>query len=272
MTRNEYMSRKFVGGTNYEIRLGTSGYSFRDWVGPFYPEGTRPGEMLEYYSGRFGTVEINSTYYGILSPAASRSMVERTPDDFRFILKLHSSMTHGRDATEDQWKEYSAMLEPFTESGKLSCLLAQFPYSFGSSDASVDYVLSLGDRIGRIPLAVEMRHDSWYSCGHLDRLSEAGMAPVSVDLPRLPHLPPPVPVGGKPFGYVRLHGRNTEQWWNGGPLRYDYTYSDAQLRSWLPVIDRLGRESGLVYVMFNNCHFGQAVRDAIRMEELFRGE
>ena len=259
-------------GTDYEIRLGTSGYSFRDWVGPFYPEGTRPSDMLGYYAERFDTVEINGTYYGILSPEAARSMVERTPDDFRFVLKLHSSMTHGRDATDDLWRQYSEMLDPFAGSGKLSCLLAQFPFSFRSSAGALDYVLSLGDRTGGIPLAVEMRHDSWYEDGSMERLSEAGMAPVSVDLPRLPHLPPPVPVGGKPFGYVRLHGRNTAQWWTGGPLRYDYRYSDRQLRSWLPVIDRLGAESGRVFVMFNNCHFGQAVKDAIRMEQLFRGE
>lgn len=261
-----------MGGTNYEIRLGTSGYSFRDWVGPFYPEGTRAADMLECYAEHFDTVEINSTYYGILGPSTARSMVERTPAEFRFVLKLHSGMTHGRDASEDLWDQYSGMLEPFVGSGKLSGLLAQFPFAFRASDESVGYVLSLKERIGAIPLAVEMRHDSWYAGGFLERISEAGMAPVSVDLPRLPHLPPPVPVGGKPFGYVRFHGRNAGHWWGGGPLRYDYTYSDAQLRSWLPVIDRLGHESGRVFVMFNNCHFGQAVKDAIRMEELFRGE
>lgn len=255
-----------------EIRLGTSGYSFRDWVGPFYPEGTRSGEMLDHYSRRFDTVEINSTYYGIPAPGVTRRMAERTPDGFRFILKLHSSMTHGRDAGDDQWSQYEAMLEPLLESGKVSCLLAQFPYSFRPSEEAVDYVLSLERRTGGIPLAVEMRHDAWYAGGFLDRISEAGMALVTVDLPRLPHLPPPVPVGGKPFAYVRFHGRNAAQWWDGGPLRYDYKYTDDRLRSWLPVIDRLGEGSGHVFVMFNNCHFGQAVKDAIRMEELFRGE
>ena len=254
------------------VRIGTSGYSFRDWVGPFYPEGTPSSKMLDFYCTRFDTVEINSTYYGIMSPKTSRSMVERTPEDFRFILKLHSSMTHSRDATEEQWREYNAMLVPFEEKGKLSALLAQFPYSFKPSEKGMEYILELNERTGEHPLAVEFRYDGWYGGDYLERTSAAGMVPVTVDLPRLPHLPPPVPVGGKPFAYVRMHGRNAAQWWEGGPLRYDYSYSDRELKSWLPVIDRLGSASGSVFVMFNNCHFGQAVKDAIRMEELFGGE
>lgn len=257
---------------DYQLRIGTSGYSFADWVGPFYPDGTEKGKMLDYYRGFFSTVEINSTYYRIMHPKVSRHMVNKVPDDFRFIVKLHSSMTHSRDATRAQWDDYGRMLEPFTETGKLTGLLAQFPYSFKPSESSVRYVEELNRMTGETPMAVEFRYDGWYEGDLLRRLHEDGMALVSVDLPRLPHLPPPVPVGGSPFGYVRMHGRNAGQWWNGGPLRYDYSYSDGELAAWFPAIDRLGQESGTVFVMFNNCHFGQAVRDAIRLKELFTGE
>lgn len=256
----------------YRVHVGTSGYSFDDWVGPFYPEGIEKGKMLDYYCGFFRTVEINSTYYRIMHPRISWNMVNKTPEDFRFIVKLHSSMTHSRDAGEGQWEEYGRMLEPFVESGRLSGLLAQFPYSFKPSEQSVEYIEELNERTGDNALAVEFRFDEWYDEAILHRLSEGGIALVSVDLPRLPHLPPPVPIGGRPFGYLRLHGRNASQWWQGGPLRYDYSYSDRELSAWIPAIDRLGEESGTVYVLFNNCHFGQAVRDAIRFRELFTGE
>lgn len=255
-----------------EIRLGTSGYSYTDWVGPFYPPGTSRGEMLAYYSSRFSTAEINSTYYRIMHPKVSWNMVNKTPEGFEFILKLHSSMTHSRDATKDQWREFDEMLKPFIEAEKLSGLLAQFPYSFKPSEEALRYIEELNEETGDIPLAIEFRYDEWYRTEILERITDDDMALVTVDLPRLPHLPPPQAIGGKPFGYIRLHGRNARQWWSGGPLRYDYTYSNEELHAWLPVIDRLGSESGRIFVMFNNCHFGQAVKDAIRMDELFRGE
>lgn len=259
------------GNRGITLRVGTSGYSFKDWVGPFYPPGTPEGKMLDYYREFFSTVELNSTYYRILHPKVSRNIVSRVPEDFRFIIKLHSSMTHSRDATDLQWKSYREMLEPFRESGRLTGLLAQFPYSFKPSGKSVRYIEDLNERTEDLTMAVEFRYDEWFHGDILQRLSDGGMAPVSVDLPRLPHLPPPVPVGGNPFGYLRMHGRNASQWWEGGPLRYDYTYGRGELEAWLPAIDRLGKESGTVFVMFNNCHFGQAARDAIRMKELFTG-
>lgn len=255
-----------------ELHIGTSGYSFSDWIGPFYPEGLQKGKMLDFYSKQFSTVEVNSTYYRIMHPKVSWNMVNKTPDDFQFVVKLHSSMTHSRDASGDQWNEYTRMLEPFIDSNKLSGLLAQFPYSFKPSESGIRYIEELNRKTGEVPLAVEFRYDEWYRRDILERISSTGMALVSVDLPRLPHLPPPVVIGGKPFGYVRFHGRNNSQWWNGGPLRYDYSYSDEELKAWLPAINRLAAESGNMFVMFNNCHFGQAVRDAIRMKELFSGE
>ena len=255
-----------------EIRLGTSGYSFTDWVGSFYPPGTSRGGMLAYYSSRFSTVEVNSTYYRIMHPKVSWNMVNKTPEGFEFFIKLHSSMTHSRNATKDQWNDFNEMLKPFIEVDKLSGLLAQFPYSFKPSDEGLRYIEELNEETNDISLAVEFRYDEWYRQEILDRISAKGIALVTVDLPKLPHLPPPQAIGGKPFGYIRFHGRNARQWWNGGPLRYDYSYSNEELRSWLPVINRLGSESGRIFVMFNNCHFGQAVKDAIRMDELFKGE
>src|SRR6185503_12289099 len=71
------------------IFIGTSGFSFRDWVGPFYPPGTASGDFLEYYSRHFGVVEVNSTYYGIPKPRMMELLVKKTPDHFRFVTKLH---------------------------------------------------------------------------------------------------------------------------------------------------------------------------------------
>jgi uncharacterized protein YecE (DUF72 family) len=78
-------------------------------------------------------------------------------------------------------------------------------------------------------------------------------------------------VGGSPFGYVRFHGRNAAHWWGGGTLRYDYGYSESELRSWLPGLMDLSRQAGRVFVFFNNCHGAQAVDSARMMRDLLEG-
>src|SRR5262245_10160178 len=77
-----------------EVFLGTSGYSFPDWVGPFYPPGTKSAGYLSHYASQFGCVEVNSTYYGIPEPRVMANMERKTPDGFRFIVKLNQEMTH----------------------------------------------------------------------------------------------------------------------------------------------------------------------------------
>jgi len=251
-----------------QIRIGTSGYSFEDWRGVFYPERIGRGRMLDFYSGEFDTVEVNSSYYRIMHPRVSEAMVAKTPDGFTFFLKLHESMTHSRDASGGSWRDFHAMLRPFAEAGKLSGLLAQFPYSFRPSDEAFAHLSDLGRRVEGIPLAAEYRNADWFVSEHLSRTSDMGIAPVSVDAPALKGLPPRIAVGGLPFGYMRFHGRNAGHWWEGGALRYDYDYSEAELSEWMPGIRSLVEKSGKVFVFFNNCHLGQAVRGARIMKGL----
>jgi uncharacterized protein YecE (DUF72 family) len=224
--------------------------------------------MLDFYAAEFDAVEVNSTYYRVMHPRVSEAMVRKTSDRFLFFLKLHESMTHSRDASEDTWRDYSAMLRPFSESGKLSGLLAQFPFSFKPSEEAFEHLSDLVRRVEGIPLAAEYRNADWFTAEPVARTIEMGVAPVSVDAPALRGLPPCRAVGGAPFGYVRFHGRNAQHWWGGGPLRYDYEYVEGELRGWLPGIRSLLEKSGRVFLFFNNCHMGQAVRSARLMKSL----
>lgn len=260
------------------IRVGTSGYSFADWMGNFYPAGLPRSGMLDHYSRFFDTVEINSTYYRILPPATMEGMVRRTPDDFRFFVKLHGSMTHTRDATDGQWARYAEMLAPMRESGKLQGLLAQFPYSFRPERANLEYLAEVADRAGAlgdgIDLAVEFRHRRWYEAEARDALATIPAATVSVDLPGLRNLPPRTVLvgnGRKGPGYVRFHGRNAKAWWKGGAERYDWDYDRGELSEWLPGISRLAEMFPAVFLFFNNCHAGQAVRSSRLMMDLLEG-
>ena len=256
------------------VRIGTSGYSFPDWVGNFYPEGIERGKMLDHYGRFFDTVEINSTYYRILHPRVTGLMAGKTPDGFLFSVKLHGSMTHSRDATGDQWRDYARMLEPLERSGKLEALLAQFPYSFRPGHDSLAYLEELSGRVAAEMdrgLSVEFRHRDWYDPAVLD--SVCGIDPplslVSVDLPALGNLPPREPLFNTVGpGYIRFHGRNARTWWKGGAERYDWSYTGKELSEWLPAIETLASKTSSVFLYFNNCHAGQAVRSARLMRDL----
>jgi uncharacterized protein YecE (DUF72 family) len=250
------------------IRVGTSGYSFEDWRGEFYPEKIEKGKMLDYYVRHFPTVEINSTYYRVPHPAVMYNIAKKAPDGFDFMVKVPQTFTHKRQNLEQDLAGYLECLKPMQEMNCLSGLLAQFPYSFKFSQGSLDYLSTVHQALQPHRLFVEFRHDSWVNRTMYERLKGEGISYVAVDEPPLPHLLNPDCFATTDIGYVRLHGRNGEKWWQGGPLRYDYAYSAEELRQWRDKITKLASRSKVVYVFFNNCHLGQAAgnaRDFINM-------
>jgi uncharacterized protein YecE (DUF72 family) len=255
-----------------QLRIGTSGYSFDDWVGPFYPSGTSKGKMFDFYLRHFDTVEINSTYYRIPHPRVMRNIDSKTPDGFEFVVKTHGSFTHERDKFDENLPAFLESVAPMAESGKLSGLLAQFPFSFRYSPQNLDYVLENGARFSPHPLFVEYRHDSWMRPEVKDAMQKAGIGYCNVDEPALPHLVPPEAAATTPTGYIRLHGRNAEKWWGGGGERYNYSYTDEQLREWVKRLDDLRAKTTKAFVFFNNCHLGRAVKDAQRFMNLLVDE
>jgi uncharacterized protein YecE (DUF72 family) len=250
------------------LRIGTSGYSFADWVGPFYPERIEKGKMLDFYVRHFDTVEINSTYYRIPHGAVFYHIERKTPANFEFIVKAHRSFTHDRQNYVDAAQQLMESLDPLVRSGKLKGILAQFPWSFKCSPSHLEYVRSGTDLFAGFPLFVEFRHNSWLRDEVFAGLQEAGIGYSCVDEPQLRGMLAPGTQVTTDTGYVRLHGRNAEKWWSGGGERYDYSYTDQQLREWVDRIDSMRQKAGKVFVFFNNCHQGQAVRDAKRFIEL----
>src|SRR5437016_4709450 len=104
------------------IFVGTCGFSYKDWVGPFYPSGMKPAAMLEYYAGRFPAVEIDSTYYAIPKPSVFEGMAARTPSGFRFAVKAPGSVTHLPDDGPPErapMTEFMASLAPLRAANKL---------------------------------------------------------------------------------------------------------------------------------------------------------
>lgn len=252
------------------IRIGTSGYSFRDWVGPFYPAGTHPGGMLEYYARKFDVAEINATYYRVPPPRTFDGMAKRTPDRFGFVVKTHRSMTHERDCGSDGYRRLHEAVEPLRSAGKLLGFIAQFPYGFKFSRGNLDYLAGLKENFPGEHLHVEFRNRTWLRESVFIALEAGKIGFCMVDEPPLKGLLPPVVRATTPVAYVRFHGRNTEDWWRPrkGSDRYNYDYSEGELSEWIGKIRELEKKCECVLLFFNNCHFGRAPRNAERMAAL----
>lgn len=252
-----------------KIRIGTSGYSFEDWKGVFYPEDIPKGKMLDFYAKEFKTVEINSTYYRIPNQAVFYHLNRKTPPDFEFISKVHQEVTHNRENAEESMKALHAVLEPIKSAQKLHGFLAQFPWGFKYSLQNLDYLGKVKALSEETPLFVEFRNRTWIRNEVYQFLRDHEIGYCNVDEPNFPSLVPPQDIATTEIGYMRFHGRNTQNWWgSSGGDRYDYRYSMEELSEWLGRIRSLSQKTRKTYLFFNNCHMGHAVVNARQMMEL----
>jgi len=253
------------------ILVGTSGYSYRDWVGSFYPPGMPSREFLPFYAQHFDTLEVNTTYYGIPKPDVLAGMAERTPEHFRFVVKLNQAMTHDHSLDTATFRDFRAAIEPLKQAHKYDGLLAQFPWAFQRTEENRRFLAALRTQLEDEPLFVEFRHDSWLVPELEPSLRDYKIGYCSVDEPVLPHLVPKLALRTTEDAYVRFHGRNAEAWYGGGRSgRYDYEYRRDELEEWIGKIRDLADRARRVYLFFNNCHAGQAARSAKLMQELLR--
>lgn len=245
------------------IRLGTSGFSYDDWVGVFYPPELPKREWLAYYARQFDTVELNVTYYRVPDRRTVVGWTDRTPDGFLFAVKAFGGLTHERQ--EPDFAGFVESIEPLREAGKLGSILAQFPYSFGPSPANWAYIERLRDGLAHLPVVIEFRQRGWVQPTTFERLEALGLGFCCVDEPRLEGLMPPEARATAPVAYVRFHGRNARKWWEHEQAweRYDYSYPDGELREWVPRLKLLDDEAEVVLVYANNHYRSQSV-DTLR--------
>jgi uncharacterized protein YecE (DUF72 family) len=247
------------------IYFGTSGFSYDDWVGNFYPAGIPRHQWLAYYAREFSTCEINSTFYALPKAANIKAMVQKTGEGFLFSVKANQEMTHLRQENAEVFKAFRQVIEPVIMAGKLGCILAQFPYSFRLTRENWDYLKLFKERMGDLPVVVEFRNAQWLRDEVFGWLRNLELGFCCVDEPPLPNLLPPLAEATSAVSYVRFHGRNSAKWWKHEQAyeRYDYSYKPQELSEWLPKIKKLDRMSDRTFVFANNHWRGQAV-DTIR--------
>lgn len=252
------------------ILIGTSGFSYKDWIGIYYPAGLPPGEWLSFYSREFKTCEINSSYYAVPSTAVISSMVAKTDADFLFSMKANQEMTHQRKNSAATCKAFCQALEPMVEAGKLGCILAQFPYSFDFNRNNWEYLALLRKYLSGLPLVIEFRNGRWLKVEVLQWMRQQDLGFCCVDEPQLPNLLPHIAEATSKIGYVRFHGRNKEKWWQSEQSyeRYDYTYKPEELAEWLPKIKILDGLTEKTFIFANNHWRGQSVNTVRQLQTM----
>ena len=261
------------------IRVGTSGFQFKDWKGPVYPTSVKEKDMLPFYEKELGfdTLEVNYTYYGLPSRKTSESMDGKTSDAFVFAVRSHREMTH--EIWEDKSRKkivdnsrvfvrFKEGLRPLMDSGKLGCILIQFPSFFWPNRDNFDYLKTCVERLEEVPVIIEFRNRAWVKESTFRFLWENSLGFCVVDEPELPRLMPLIPKSTSDTAYMRLHGRN-KRWFNTSKEeRYNYLYSDKELRSFIPHLDTISTGKAKTFVFFNNCHGGFAVRNGLMMKKI----
>ena len=240
--------------------VGTSGYSFADWVGQFYPAGTQQKDMFSHYVKHFEAAELNFTFYRIPTARTLDAIARKSPDGFEFWVKANRAITHKHDTSVVG--EFLENLAPLTDAGKLAGVLLQFPQSFHRTVASRSFLAEALEAFESVPAAVEFRHNSWDDPGTVAGLTERNVTLVIPDVPPIASLYSAAVTATTSTGYLRLHSRDADMWYAGAAERYDYSYTDKQMRALLDDWSKLAGKVDKVYAFFNNCHRAQAAANA----------
>ena len=264
------------------IRVGPAGWSYPDWEGIVYPADKPRGfDPLQYLARFFDTIEINSTFYRPARPDVARRWARRVAENehFKFTAKLWQRFTHQRDAawSSDEVDLAREGLDALADEGRLGAVLIQFPWSFKAVEASQEWLADVLGAFADYPLVVEVRHASWNQPRFYEWLAERGSGFVNIDQPLFGRSIEPSSRATGRVGYVRLHGRNYEDWFREGAgrdARYDYLYDRGELESWVERTRELERSGYVedVYVVTNNHFRGQAPANALMMAGMISGE
>jgi uncharacterized protein YecE (DUF72 family) len=239
-----------------QIRIGTSGWSYDHWVGPFYPRGLAADERLAFYARRFDSAEINNSFYRLPSERTLAVWRETVPDGFSFAVKTSRYITHMKKLKDPRqgltrFLERIALLED-----RLGPVLFQLPPRWHFNGERLEQFLgALG---GDFRFVFELRDRSWLNGRTLELLASSNAAFCIYELDGF--LTPKEITAD--FVYVRLHGPN-------GPYRGDY--DQQTLSGWAGAFSAWSARGLDVYCYFDNDEAGYAVANALALRQMLRG-
>ncbi|HEY2663029.1 MAG TPA: DUF72 domain-containing protein [Candidatus Binataceae bacterium] len=293
-----------------EFLVGTASWTDPTLVksDSFYPPSLKTSEArLRFYAEQFATVEVDATYYTIVAENTARLWAARTPAGFVFNVKAFALLTQHAAETKRlplplrellsakqraeprvkappkellslAFRMFESSLDPLRQSRKLGMLVFQFPPYFTRRSANLDYIANLRNLLPADPIAIEFRHRSWLEEGQaradtMKFLRDHCFCYVSVDEPQAASTVPSFLGVSCDTAYVRLHGRNRENWFRRGiPTveRYKYLYAERELGKWADQLKQL-RDVARAYVIFNNCYSNFGVMNATTMKQMLKG-
>jgi len=273
------------------VRIGTAGWSYKDWEGIFYPAGMRNRKQhpLEYLARFFDTTEINTSFYGPLKPELAKlwcRKVAAVNKNFLFTAKLYRAFTHSpiavmeptsaatiRPTDEDESRTREG-LDAIATEARLGALLIQFPVSFKNTSLNREYLDRLLRQFIEYPRVVEVRDSSWNNPETLAAFTQKNVAFCNIDQPVLGRSLAPTEHVTAPIAYVRLHGRNYQEWFDSDNRndRYNYLYSQPELARWKERIASVAERAQTTYVITNNHFESKAGVNALELKAMITGK
>jgi uncharacterized protein YecE (DUF72 family) len=273
-----------------QIRVGTAGWSYKDWEGIFYPAGMsrRKQHPLEIVARCFDVVEINTSFYGHIKPELAKLWAKIASDvnpSFVFTAKLHRSFTHSPLAAMEPTSAASIRpndederlaregLESLAATGKFGALLIQFPVSFKNTSLNREYLETLLRQFIEYPRVVEVRHSTWNNPDTVAYFAERNVGFCNIDQPQIGRSLEPTMHVTSPVGYVRLHGRNYDQWFEAEKAadRYNYLYKATELVDWRDRIQTVADRAKTTFVIANNHFEAKAGANALQLKHMLTG-
>lgn len=235
------------------VRVGTSGWSYEHWRGPFYPKDLPQPKWLDFYCTQFDTVELNNPFYRLPKKETFEKWRRTAPEKFVYAVKASRYITHVKKLL-DVGQPVQTMLDNYAGLGeKLGPILFQFPPSWSQNLERLASLLELLPSDGSY--AFEFRHKSWLDTSTYRLLSKRNAA---LCIPDSPTYPRAIRVTAS-FAFVRMHG---------GSVLYGSDYSEEELARWARRIERFIKRDLDVYVYFNNDAHGYAVANARRLKSM----
>jgi len=235
------------------VDVGTSGWHYDEWVGPFYPEGTSQEDYLRCYARSFRSVEINNTFYQLPGKRTLRLWRDAVPGDFVFSVKASRYITHMKKLKDPRGPVNRLLkgIEPLSE--KMGPVLFQLPPRWKADPERLSAFLEVLP--GDFRYAFEFRDPSWFQERIYALLSESGSAFCIYDLDGR-QAPKEVTAD---FLYVRLHGPAAP---------YQGRYDDQSLAGWAGAVSSWARQGKRVFFYFDNDQKGYAAGDALRLSRM----
>ncbi|MBV8820901.1 MAG: DUF72 domain-containing protein [Acidobacteriaceae bacterium] len=259
------------------LHCGAAGWSYPHWNGVVFPK-IKPRNFhgLSFLAQYFDAVEINTSFYQPIRPELARLWLHKVEENpkFLFTAKLHRSFTHERSLNTDFAAQFKEGLFAMLRARKLGCLLMQFPWTFRFTDENRTFLIQLRRLFHEFPLVAEFRHSSWMWEEALGTLIDYRVGFCNIDQAAYTKAMPPSSFLTSDIGYVRMHGRNPQDWdrelrrTENSAAPHNYLYSTAELREWQTRIEEIRQHAARTFVIANNEIGGKSVVNALQLSAM----